>query len=962
MQIGVARQHQLLQFQRPQLQIRGYPAHKKCEDILMEYNLRRLGERGFEQLVQALAVAEFGADVQVFGPGPDGGREAVFARLDYQDSVSGKPWSGYGVAQAKFVDVSESDPGLGYSRFKTAFRTELRTWGAKHSKRTRKPEFLLFATNASLSGVGRNGGIDKFDFDIRVELDKIGLALKAWDVWHYSRICSLLDKHQTVRNAYLGAIMPGDLLAAMYLEYNAKVAADSVAMLAALMSELSEQETMRVGEIGSSEQRSLPLSSIFLDVPAHRHSDDEEVLMACDALIQEFDAITRQSDPGARTSRVVLVGGPGQGKTTIGRFIAQAYRRTLIDASPETMISTSARTTAEAVGSAIDRNSLRTPVNRRWPIRIVLSEYAGAIKLHSDDMSLSRYIVDDFNKYSEVKISSTSLSGWLRTWPLLLVLDGMDEVPLDLRTDVVRQIDRFIDSASASNADLAVLITTRPQAQGTDFSADKYDHWQLDLLPEHLAVQYAKHLAELRFDVRGRALTELQNNIDSAVKNSNTRRLMTTPLQVAIMTLLLERRTRLPESRFGLFEEYFLTIYAREEAKPNFAGLIFQKYRPLIEGILERAAFVLHLRAESAQENGARLTDGELRILISTTLSEAGVSEGNESLAKGLLLAVTDRLVLLVSIQEGAWEFEIRSLQEFMVARSWTSGDIRPEDTATILDLTASSTFWRNTWLFAAGRAFTDKRSLRETTIAAVTALNVRDRFSNKIKPAASLAMDLLEDHSMESFPRYQRQLVPFAVEVCFVIGGPKATDLAHLLVGLQQDRDIYPITRDALESLSSQIGEWSASRHLFNVLQHSKGSLQGVGEKLFKGGNQDVSITEDSASSGSIRDVTSGLDRSTLNSSQLRAFSLLESIVEREMAWESDGALMIATSELEFLADELEKPSLRDDFAELIDGIDPVASRNGEVVRWLLHAAESRRAVSPSVAKVVSGYLIIKP
>jgi len=44
----------------------------------VDYDPTRLGEREFEHLSQALALAVLGAGVSVFGDGPDGGREASF--------------------------------------------------------------------------------------------------------------------------------------------------------------------------------------------------------------------------------------------------------------------------------------------------------------------------------------------------------------------------------------------------------------------------------------------------------------------------------------------------------------------------------------------------------------------------------------------------------------------------------------------------------------------------------------------------------------------------------------------------------------------------------------------------------------------------------------------------------------------------------------------------------------------
>ena len=68
-----------------------------------EYDLNRLNNRSFEQLVQALAVDVFGQGLIIFGDGPDGGREATFDfKVPYPSEVD--EWDGYCVVQAKFYN------------------------------------------------------------------------------------------------------------------------------------------------------------------------------------------------------------------------------------------------------------------------------------------------------------------------------------------------------------------------------------------------------------------------------------------------------------------------------------------------------------------------------------------------------------------------------------------------------------------------------------------------------------------------------------------------------------------------------------------------------------------------------------------------------------------------------------------------------------------------------------------
>lgn len=71
------------------------------EDGRVADDLSGLGPQGFERLSQVLAVRVLGPGVEVFGEGPDGGREASFrGRLPYTNTV--EPWDGYGVLQAKY--------------------------------------------------------------------------------------------------------------------------------------------------------------------------------------------------------------------------------------------------------------------------------------------------------------------------------------------------------------------------------------------------------------------------------------------------------------------------------------------------------------------------------------------------------------------------------------------------------------------------------------------------------------------------------------------------------------------------------------------------------------------------------------------------------------------------------------------------------------------------------------------
>lgn len=85
----------------PGEQLCGWAA-RRGDNADVDYDLNRLGFREFEHLIQALALKHLGNGIQVFGDGPDGGREAVFdGPLTFPVGTGDATWDGYGIVQAK---------------------------------------------------------------------------------------------------------------------------------------------------------------------------------------------------------------------------------------------------------------------------------------------------------------------------------------------------------------------------------------------------------------------------------------------------------------------------------------------------------------------------------------------------------------------------------------------------------------------------------------------------------------------------------------------------------------------------------------------------------------------------------------------------------------------------------------------------------------------------------------------
>jgi ATPase family associated with various cellular activities (AAA) len=732
----------------------------------VDYDLTRLGAREFEHLIQALVLKVLGAQAEVFGDGPDGGREATFTgELIWRGGKRHQIWNGYTVIQAKF----RSRP-LGIAQdtawFLNTIRQELQKWAnskPEPSKQRRFPEYLLLATNVTLSGVATSGGIDRIDALMRTFAKPLGV--KKWKVWHFDQLCRLLDGEEDIRKAFSGLITPGDVISCLYEHLHGITAGLNQTMARYVAMELITDQWVRLSQAGDATNEKLPLGQVAIDLPIDdsprlpRHTRVE----ATSYVIQSGDRVLRPRHEIDGPSHLVLVGDPGQGKTTIGQLICQSYRLAFLDNAPPIDIETS--NILESLRESLTRIGLPKPASLRWPIRVPLSAYGDAVSAH-EPLPLLRYLSGQVSSRTSDSLSPAFMRNWLREWPWLLVLDGLDEVASAVaRENVMQGISDFLIESSHVDADLFIVATTRPQGYTGEFSADRYEHITLAPLNPDQAATYARRLAEVRHAGDPGMREKLIERTQAATREESTARLMRTPLQVTIMSLLLERWERAPRARYALFDAYYDTIYAREVAKPGAVGELLEALQSHINALHDRVGLLLQVDSEKEGGADASLPQSALRELTILRLEREGFDSTNaKRLADQIVTAVTQRLVLLVPKGVDEIGFEVRSIQEFMAARALISG--LDKEVADRLRTILPSAHWRNTWLLAAGRVFAEREHMRGTLVALLEEVDVSNPLNMVVSPGADLALDLLNDDVAVNAPLYQGMLARHALNL----------------------------------------------------------------------------------------------------------------------------------------------------------------------------------------------------
>ncbi len=800
-----------------------------------DYDLSGLSSTSFENLLQALALKLLGAGTVVFGDGPDGGREATFeGRMDYPSQAD--PWDGYCVVQAKFRQRPEGTGKDGEWAL-AQLGKELKDF-ADPKKRRRAPEYYIFATNVVLSPVRGKGAKDKVAKLFRKYQKKV--PVRGWRVWDFDQIGAFLDDAADIRRAYGAWVTPGDVLAAM-LEGRKPERPDFLEVMTGFLArDLLRDRYANLEQAGHGVEDKIPLARVFVDLPvtAERTAEPpKEGKTEVAELVATLVAAARDSldpastlhldrdiRPGERwrdaigqqlrqPGRYVLVGGPGQGKTTVGQFVCQLFRVALLKERPRHLLAPEVHDALIDVEGHCEPGGLELPRARRFPVRIVLSDLATALS-KEPDISLLEYVATLIRKRTSRAVSTEDLRTWLGVYPWLLVLDGLDEVPASTnRDEVLRKVEELWIDAAQCRADLLVLATTRPQGYNDDFSPERYRHLWLAPLPVARALDYARRLVEMRYAGEEERQGKILGRLRQASRGDATARLMRSPLQVTILTTLVAHIGQPPQDRWQLFAEYYEVIYRRERERDIPAAAILQDHRPNIDAIHHQVGLLLQLEAERAGGTEAILSLERFEKIVAARL-EAEEYQGQEldELRGEIIEAAAHRLVFLAGLEAGRVGFEIRSLQEFMAAQALMSG--KDEDVLERLRRIAPVSSWRNVFLFAAGRCFSqpDKEHFRETIFTLCKVLNDEEtgEVAQAVLAGSRLALELLEDGVARRQPKYARLLAECA---CDLLEQPPAEIHARLaeLAGGATEKVLFGHLEQRLSrDVPASLGAWA--------------------------------------------------------------------------------------------------------------------------------------------------------
>lgn len=576
-----------------------------------------------------------------------------------------------------------------------------------------------------------------------------------------------------------------------------------------LAAELLDDQYARLEQAGSTPDTGIPLARIFIDVAASREGAGGDERDAEDAstggeeggaavrpgpgLLSELLAVAAlprdereeiaggDEDESVRLARgmrrifretrrrTLLIGGPGQGKSTLVQYLCQLHRVEVLR-SRYALLSAPQQQTCDVISNQATSDGLPRPSVPCVPLRIILRDFAAWMFRGKIDagQALVRFIAERMTRMLQTTVEAGAVHAALMRIPWLLVLDGLDEVPASAgRGDILDAVRALLESPLARTPHL-VVATTRPQGYGGELGS--FQAQRLLGLSRTRALGYASRLVEARYPGQVTRHQEILERLTMAWNEPTGRRLMRTPLQVSVMVALVAQVGRAPADRWRLFSDYYRVMYQREVERPNLVQAeLLRTLRKQIDEIHRLAGLWLQTRSEHAGETDALLSQEELARLIDTVLERNGHDDAEErrSLVRQIFDAAVDRLVFLVPGEAGKYGFEIRSLQELMAAEALlTGGDA--EVTRRLRHI-APLDPWRNVFLFAAGKCFADTWHLAPVIVDDICPwLNDghEDPAVRSSLTGSEIALDLIEDGAARNQPKLARSLAVLALRL----------------------------------------------------------------------------------------------------------------------------------------------------------------------------------------------------
>ena len=674
----------------------------------MEYELNQISDPiRFQRLMNAILTARFGEGVELTPlRGKDGGSDGEAVIVDvggraprgrgmlFHDPLFEPPQPGRYLFQAKYHKTGEQRLSDLRTTVVSEFSKSLNDDVLKRSDR-QDVKFFFLVTNVTSS----KEALRKVR-DVGQRIGKLPQSLQA-GVWWGERITAFLDWAPQLWASY-PEIFPGGVPPLMVQAFGQYSERKPQAFRLAIAHQHDKDERLNLLQVDAEQK----LLDLFVDLDCEARAEDQTEFRASfrgsPAVFDGGELVPRLRwgaqhrgrpnsalalliDDGLAIPKILLEGGPGQGKSTITQMAAQVYRKKFLD-STETQL-------RDRTWSQLCRVRLPIRLELRHFAQWLIANPGGSLEGHiaaaiSQDSGGTRVTVEDVQAAAKAS-------------PVILFLDGLDEIGNDEERDLVLDaisstIKRLEDGL---RADLRVVLTTRPPAvNGRGSKVRDFRRVVLSAMDDERIDDYVGRWLEVQTRDEEQA-DRIKRSFEARRRDPHVQALARNPMQLSVLLQFIARRGEaFPDRRAELYREYFEVVIDRAVDKsPELA-----KNRDVIESLHAFLGFQLHGAAEI--EGGRRSLDRPAILELASDWLEV---EGHSKEAADRFFDLgEERFGLIVAVSgEGSktsYGFEVQPIQEYFAA-SYISNRIPEGNAHDVFEKLIHRPFWREVALFLAG-------------------------------------------------------------------------------------------------------------------------------------------------------------------------------------------------------------------------------------------------------------------
>ncbi|NET68111.1 MAG: NACHT domain-containing protein [Moorea sp. SIO1G6] len=346
----------------------------------------------------------------------------------------------------------------------------------------------------------------------------------------------------------------------------------------------------------------------------------------------------------SQSRRVVILGAPGSGKTTLMSYFAVIL----------------AQQNPDILGLDGDTDWL--------PILIRMRDFA---------RHLDKSLIDYARIFAENTMSVKPLpvgffEHWLSDGRALILLDGLDEVAEEAkRHDVVKRIENFLGQFNRNRA----IITSRPAGYRRDFfRTEEFPHYQIQPFDDQKISAFIENWYNSRFQDQAEAKRRKESLGKALNDNDRITLLARNPLLLTIIALIHRYQAVLPKERFELYNCAVKTLLTSWDANKEISNKGLFKYLDLydLRRLMELLAYWIHSQGNSEDnEVGTILNKDDLIAQLSKQikiLKQVQLYQAKEE-AEAFVTLIRDRTGLLNEQGQDCYAFVHKTFQEYLCAQ-----------------------------------------------------------------------------------------------------------------------------------------------------------------------------------------------------------------------------------------------------------------------------------------------------